>query len=67
MELDLPTSVSHPPLQEYACAAKWDIYCQKYICKYKNLAQIGEITFYVKKLKKEFENLAFGNSELVES
>ncbi len=36
---------------------------QKYICKYKKLAQFGEIPF--NSLEKEFYKLTFGNSEFV--
>ncbi len=43
---------------------------QKYICKFKQLAKLCEITFLYKnnkKSEKELDKLTFGNSEFVES
>jgi hypothetical protein len=44
-------------------AAAWHIHSQKYVCKYKKLANFGKINFYVKKSRKVLDKLTCGNSE----
>jgi hypothetical protein len=63
---DFLQTYGHSVPSEHACVALWHTHPQKYICKYKKLANFCEVIFlYLRKAEKEFDKLTFGNSELV--
>jgi hypothetical protein len=62
VELEQPTPSSHWGTCREAAPQTNP---QKYVCKYKKLANFSKITFFMKNQKKGFGKLTLGNSEFV--
>ncbi len=67
MELDLPTTVSHPPSKGMCLPshAAYSIPKNKF-AHVKNFQNLVKMLFCIKKSETVFDNLTFGNSELVD-